>query len=210
MTWLIIGLGVLILGIAIYYSIPFFKKLAKKRDNVKSSQRSTERAIRREEKKANRENKRKEKAKKVQKQKEEGLVTDAADLDNEHAIDLINEDPDEKVNLENLSYENYFDNEPIQTEHKTVERVAENPLEEDIGELFEKMFNVNSNRPVQENQTDFISDGSLDGNEEDIKDFLEEFDMLNSEGRGTLADDFNKLSPEMKALFISNLFDKKY
>lgn len=212
MTWLIVGICVLVVGIIIYYSIPLFKKLFGNRDASKSAERATKRAIKKEEKRAEK------KEKNALKKRREQAPTPVAQTEqqasenslvNENAIDL-KEDPDEKVNIENLSYDGYFDSPSIApAQQKPITET--NPLEENVDDLFNRIFNIDKPESKIRNQIPtFVSDGTIDGRDEEIRDFLEEFERINSgSDKSSIAEDFEKLSPEMKALMISNFLDRK-
>ncbi len=209
MTWLIVGICVLLVGIIIYYSIPLFKKIFKNRNSNKSVEKETKRAIKREERRA--EKREKNDLKKSKEHAPKPVVSAEQDsensLVNENAIEL-KEDPDERVNTNNLKYEGYFDSVPTPpTNQKPI--ADANPLEENVDDLFNKIFNVDERDRKSGNKAPtFVSDG-MNGNEE-IGDFLEEFETLNSRSaRNSIAEDFDRLSPEMKALMISNFLDRK-
>ena len=212
MTWLIVGICVLVVGIIIYYSIPLFKKFFGNRDASKSAERATKRAIKKEEKRAEKEEKnalkkRREQAPTPVAQTEQQASENS--LVNENAIDL-KEDPDEKVNMENLSYDGYFDSPSIApAQQKPITET--NPLEENVDDLFNRIFNIDKPESKIRDQTPtFVSDGTIDGRDEEIRDFLEEFERINSgSDKSSIAEDFEKLSPEMKALMISNFLDRK-
>lgn len=207
MTWLFVGLCVLIVGILIYYSIPFFKKLFGNKDYNKRAQKSNDRAIKREEKKVNKISKKESKEKLKNQQRQINSNSDVK-LENENAIDL-NNDPDEKVDLNNLKYEGYFDD--IKSNGELNSKPTQiNPLEEDVNTLFNEIYNTQTTS-TSDNEAVVPLENRNDSNNdnEEIRDLFEDFENL-KKGNNNLADDFNKLSPEMKALMISNFLDKKY
>ena len=199
MTWLFVGLGVLIVGILIYYSIPFFKKFKRieKRDNSKKEQKRMARQERKQDKKI---------------ELKEAKVNEAAGNVVSAGEDFF-EDPDKKVNYENFDLGGYFEETPKNIDNVTSDFFEEDDsFSENVDDMFENYFENNihpSERNSNKNPFAFVSDGSVDGDDEEIRDFLEELNRVSTGDGSELSEDFKNLSPEMKALMISNFLDRK-
>lgn len=204
--YLLIALAVLLVGILIYYSIPFFKKF--KRKEVKdSSKKDEKRAARQEKKDEKREKKQALKEAKAHENTTGTVVSADDDFFGEK------EDPDTKVNYDNFEYDGFFDETPKQTssgfESDFFEEDENQDFSENIDDMFKNYFN--DVRPSEELNTPKSKNISSDNefeNSDDLQAFLEELNQISSDG-GDLSEDFKNLSPEIKALMISNFLDRK-
>ena len=201
MTWLFVGLGAAFVGILIYYSIPFFKKLknVEKKDSSKK-----------EEKKLARQERKEEKLEKKNNLKQKGQETSQGSVVS--AGDDFFEDPDTKVNYENFDLGGYFEETPKINNNFENEHFEDDPFSENVNDMFESYFENDihpSERTPKGDPFAFISDASIDGNDDEIQGFLEELNRVSSGGESNLSEDFKNLSPEMKALMISNFLDRK-
>ena len=219
MIWLLVGICVLVLIVAIYYSIPFFKKLFNNNSNPsKKADKANQRALKKQEKLEKKRIKKEQKEnKKTENINESSTVFTAQDedfSDNEHAIDLKDEDPDLRVDYKNFDYDGFFEPSDNNKFNDVSDNDESSMLEDNINDLFEEYFNEvpkpNRNNSYSKSEpVSFLSDGSVDGDDSEIKDFLEELNRVGLNGEKSLSDDFNSLSPEMKALMISNFLDRK-
>ncbi len=207
MVW-IISIAVLAVGVLIYFLFPVFKKIAKNRSEKKD--RSSERELKKQQRLEKREEKK-------QLKKEKSVKKEEISAESPHVFELKGdefgedlkplEDPDTKVNYENLDFGG--------TEEAPATPKDQNSLSNNIEDMFNEYFldereDDKPEKPVD--NVEFNSDGtvdSADGDDEEIKDFLEEFNRVSMQGKSTIKDDFENLSPEMKALMISNFLDRK-
>lgn len=181
MVWLFVGLGVLIVGIIIYYLFPLFEKLASRPKKEK-----------------------KEKHKKTKKNKSNNPTV----INNPGGLFERKEDPDTKVNEENLEIKELFEEKPKNYFEESDD--SDLTINQDFDDLFEsENIPRRSPRIVGKPSLDFVSDGSVDGDDEEIKDFLEELRRTSLTKKTSLAEEINELPPVIKALMISDLFDKK-
>ena len=181
MVWLFVGLGVLIVGITIYYLFPLFKKLASRPKKEK-----------------------KEKHKKTKKTESNNPTV----ITNPGGLFESKEDPDTKVNEENLEIKELFEEKPKNYFEESDD--SDLTINQDFDDLFgSEYIPRKSPRIVDKPSFDFISDGSVDGDDEEIKDFLEELKRTSLTKKTSLAEEINELPPVIKALMISDLFDKK-
>lgn len=207
MAWIII-LSVSIAGLVAYLMFPLISKIIKKSKEGRQS-RASENELRRQERLLKRQERKLEK--KSKKEKKEDMS-----LENPHVYELNGdefgddlkplEDPDTKVNYDNLSYggEEETHSQPVQ---------ETSAFSDNIDEMFNEYFLDEKDDETEkpEEKIQFNSDGtvdSYDGDDEEIREFLEEFERVNR-GQNSLRDDFENLSPEMKALMISNFLDRK-
>lgn len=207
MVW-IIGISALALGVLIYFLVPVFKKAAKNRGEKKD--RSSERELKKQQRLEKREEKK-------QLKKEKSVKKEDISAENPHVFELKGdefgedlkplEDPDTKVNYDNLAFGG--------TEETPAAPKEQSAFSNNIDDMFNEYFldereDDKPEKPVD--NVEFNSDGtvdSADGDDEEIKDFLEEFNRVSMQGKSTIKDDFENLSPEMKALMISNFLDRK-
>lgn len=207
MVW-IISIAVLAVGVLIYFLFPVFKKIAKNRSEKKD--RSSERELKKQQRLEKREEKK-------QIKKEKNVKKEEISAESPHVFELKGdefgedlkplEDPDTKVNYDNLAFGG--------TEEAPATPKDQNSLSNNIEDMFNEYFldereDDKPEKPVD--NVEFNSDGtvdSADGDDEEIKDFLEEFNRVSMQGKSTIKDDFENLSPEMKALMISNFLDRK-
>lgn len=208
MVWIIIVAVLVVIALA-YFVAPKILKKIKSKDGPKK-----DRASAREQKGQERLQKKEEKRleKKAKKEKQEDVSTD-----NPHVFELKGdefgdefkpiEDPDTKVNYDNLDFGG---DEEFQPKHVEEPSVFSNNINDMFNEFFldENEEQNQFNNP--EDTFELNSNGSVDSlNEDDeIQDFLEEFERIRN-GGSTIKDDFENLSPEMKALMISNFLDRK-
>lgn len=207
MAWIIV-LSVLIAGLLIYFLYPFIMKIVKKSKEGKPSG-SSERELKKQERLLKREEKKLEK--KSKKEKKEDMS-----LENPHVYELNGdefgdelkplEDPDTKVNYDNLALggDEEFRPQPVQ---------EPSAFSDNIDDMFNEYFldEREDEHEKPEEKIEFNSDGTVDssdGDDEEIREFLEEFERVNR-GQNSLKEDFENLSPEMKALMISNFLDRK-
>lgn len=202
MIWLFIVVFFLLFSVAIYYSFPILRKMFKK---WKNSEKRAERQAKKQEKKQEKLERRKIKS--VKKEKVEAKNPNAltgegtADLENEHAIDL-DADPDAQVNYDNFDLEGLFDEQDKNTSLETQPHY-DNPFDDNIESLFNEYF---------ENTRAFDEFNALNKPQEELERFDEEefMEMLNRRDEGSeIKRDLQNLSPEMKALLISNFLDRK-
>lgn len=206
MAWIIV-LSVLIIGLLAYFLYPSITKMIKKGKEGKPSK-SSERELKKQERIEKRQEKKLEK--KSRKEKKEDLS-----LENPHVYELKGdefgddfkplEDPDTKVNYDNLD----FGGEEYHSKPAEESSAFSNNIDDMFNEYFLDEKNNENDSP--EETVEFSSDGtvdSADGDDEEIREFLEEFDRI-KRGQNSLKDDFENLSPEMKALMISNFLDRK-
>ena len=207
------------LAVIVYYSAPFFKKFFyRKYNSIKTIDKANQRAIRRQEKLERKNKKKYEKNQKSNLNSKKSEVFTAQDSDfseNDKAIDLKEDDPDLRVDYKNFDYDGFFD-KPLSSEQPSVDRkdVQENMIENNINQLFNEYFqdvklDHDDKRETTDEKKYLDNDEFSNIDDEEIKDFLEEFSQINSGEDNSLINDFNKLSPEMKALFISNFLDRK-
>lgn len=181
MVWLFVGLGVLVVAITIYYLFPLFKKLASRP--------------------------RKEK-KERHKKKTKTEANNPNVIVNTGGLFERKEDPDTKVNEENLEIKELFEEKPKNYFEESDD--SDLTINQDFDDLFgSESIPRKSPRIVGKSSLDFVSDGSVDGDDEEIKDFLEELKRTSLTKNTSLAEEINELPPVIKALMISDLFDKK-
>lgn len=205
MVWLFVSLSLLTVGIVFYYSFPLLKKIFKKQSKSNENEKLLKRQKKEDEKLEKR---------KIKSVKKEGIdasnpnaISDdgKSKIENERAIDL-KEDPDTKVNYDNFDLEGLFDEED-KKKSDVEESPIENPFDGNLDDLFNEYFGNDQYNQLTNGMTNDLKTGNAPG-DDDIREFLEEYDMLSRE-KSTIAEDFSRLSPEMKALFISDFLDKK-
>lgn len=181
MVWLFVGLGVLVVSITIYYLFPLFKKLASRPKKEK-----------------------KEKHKKTKKTESNNPTV----ITNPGGLFESKEDPDTKVNEENLEIKELFEEKPKNYFEESDD--SDLTINQDFDDLFGSEYIPSKSLRTDDNSSfDFVSDGSVDGDDEEIKDFLEELKRTSLTKKTSLAEEINELPPVIKALMISDLFDKK-
>lgn len=208
MVW-IICISILVVGVLIYFLFPVLKKAFKNKGEKKD--RTSARELRRQQKLEKREEKKKNK--KIKATKKEDVSAE-----NPHVFELKGdefgedlkplEDPDTKVNYDNLDFGG-VEETPVATPKEP--SAFSNNIDDMFNEYFlDERVDDEPKQPID--NAEFNSDGtvdSADGDDEEIKDFLEEFNRVSMQGKTTIKDDFENLSPEMKALMISNFLDRK-
>lgn len=181
MVWLFVALGIIVILVTIYFLFPIFKKIYLKRASGKKNK----------------------KDKKAEVKGEKVDETNPHVFKNEGGLfDDKKEDPDTKVNQENLEIKELFEETP----KDYFEESEDNNLT--IKQNFDELFGSDSNsyKNKNDNSFDYISDGNLEDDEE-IKDLLEQ--IKTSSHGNNLAEEIEELPPVIKALMLSNIFDKK-
>ena len=196
MTWLFVGLAVLVLGLIIYFISPFFIKLFKARKEKTSKKPKKDKSLEKQIKKEEKEQKALEK--KQDKKAEQGVIVEAG-------ADFF-EDPDTKVNYENFDVGGLFENDETPSFNSNNLFVDDDEdFAQNINDLYDKYF-TNDIRPSARsfNPSEMLENSTDD----DLNEFLEQMNSQNGDPN-TISEDFKKLSPEMKALLISNFLDRK-
>lgn len=193
MTWLIVVFAVVVFVLVVYFAKPLISKLIKKaKEKAKARKdKSTKKQI----DKIEKEEKKLEKKQKVQ---EETAII-------ENAGDDFFEDPDTKVNYDNFDVGGFFEKEskPIFKDESPF--VEDDDFSNNIDEMFEKYFS-NEIRPSE--RSSYNPFGEISESDDELREFLEELNSGKSES-SQISEDFKNLSPEMKALMISNFLDRK-
>ena len=190
MIYLFIALTVMIFGILIYYFIPILKKfkITKKYNVEKLEKRAYKQNLK--------EKKQQEKKELLDKKRNHTLNENKKSaetfVDNE-------KDLDKRVDYNNLEINENFD---------FFDKESNSDEEEYFNNLNNKNL-INSQNSMSNENIIFSADGSIDGDDEEIKDLLAEFNQISFGEKKSIAEDFDELSPEMKALMLSNVLDKK-
>lgn len=191
MTLLIIGVCVAVVGLLCYFLWPLLSKLIK-RERSKPKKEKTDKQVKKAEKK--------EKVSEKTQQKLEagsGVVETAGD-------DFF-EDPDTKVNYDNFDVGGYFEEDAKTQERGESPFVEDDDFSKNVDEMFEKYFS-NEIRPSERDGFNLFE--NMDESDEELREFLEELNSGNV-SNNKISEDFKNLSPEMKALMISNFLDRK-
>lgn len=197
MIWLFVGIAVLVLALIVYFLSPFFIKLIKSRKDKPLKQNKKDKSFEKQIKKEEKEKKALEKSQDKQ-QVEQGVV--------EVAGDDFFEDPDTKVNYENFDVGGFFENDEMSSFESNKPVFESDDFSDNIDDMFEKYFNNEVRPSDREEYNPFFESG--EANEEDLNEFLEQLNSQTGES-GSISEDFKNLSPEMKALLISNFLDRK-
>jgi hypothetical protein len=218
MTWIVIGVVVLGVAVLAYFFRPLLKRIFT-RKKIKEGNSSDSARDRKYQKKEQRQRKKEEKY-----QRKEAKGLDKKDRviecqDNEAGrIQTEEKDSDVKVNYDNFDLGGLF------SEDKPVKKDDMGSYEEfsdDFEDIYEKYFSetkkddsVRKDRlnPFGKKVSDpfsFNPDGVVETDEEkDLSDFLMENNLSRVEDN-PVKTTFENLSPEIKALILSNFLDKK-
>ena len=191
MTWLFIILSVAGLGLVLYFAWPVLSKMFKK-----AKESSKAKKDKKAEKQKNKEAK-SEKGEEKKQQDQNATVVVAGDN--------FFEDPDTKVNYENFDVGGYFEKEPKNMFKEESPFVEDDDFSKNVDEMFEKYFS-NEIRPSE--RAGYDPFGEMRETDDELRELLEELNSGKSEST-KISEDFKKLSPEMKALMISNFLDRK-
>ena len=186
-------LAVVVFALVVYFAWPLISKLIKKlKEKAKGRK---DKSAKKQIDKIEKEEKKLEKKQKVQ---EETAVI-------ENAGDDFFEDPDTKINYDNFDVGGFFEKDIKPTIRESSDFVDDDEFSKNVDEMFESYFS-NEIRPSE--RSAYNPFGDSDESDDELREFLEE---LNAGGGGDskISEDFKNLSPEMKALMISNFLDRK-
>lgn len=203
MSWIIIVVVSICVLILLFYFFPSLRKLF----SIKSSgsKKPSLRKAKLEEKRKAKENKAQEKERK----KLEKLNAGGTIINNEGDLfsDNPQEDPDTKVNYDNLNFDGLFQDDMPKPKPKNSKEDSED-FQEFLNKYFSDDKKTRGPRKGLNTSFTFKDDSDDESEADEISDYLQNYDPNEIED-DEIKKQLDKMPPEIKALIISNFLDSR-